>query len=119
MKMPVSSLDPIPQWARTSATIDSLTSGGARSAPSAQVPYRASAWIRSGCRAAIAAASCPPWEAPYMANRAAPAASATAIAAATWLSKERSTPSRSDRPQPGLSYLITVQRPVSRARNAL
>ena len=61
----------------------------------------------------------PPWEAPNIANRAALAASATAIAAATWLSKERSTPSRSDRPQPGLSYLITVHNRVSRARNAL
>jgi len=55
--MPVSTFDPSPQWARISATIEFLTSGGARSAPLAHIPYSTSAWTRSGCFAAIAAAS--------------------------------------------------------------
>ena len=101
--MPVSTFDPRPQWALIRATIESLTSGGARSRPAAHVPYTTSASTRSGYRAAIAAASWPPWDAPNRLNRPAPAASATARAAVTCASKDRSTPSRSDSPQPGLS----------------
>jgi hypothetical protein len=41
--------------------------------------------------------------------------SATASAAATWPSKDRSIPSRSDRPHPGLSYRITVNFSASRS----
>ena len=101
--MLVISFDPMPQWARTSATMDSLTSAGARSPPLAQVPYSTSASTRSGCRAAIAAAIWPPCDAPNTRNRSARTASATARAAATWASNDRSIPSRSDRPHPGLS----------------
>ena len=64
MKDSVIALSPRPQWARTSATTDSLTAGGARSLPLAQVPYRTSASTRSGCLAAMAAAIWPPCEAP-------------------------------------------------------
>ena len=55
-KMPVSTLDPNPQCALTSATSDSRNSAGARSAPFPQVPYSTAASTRSGRRAAIAAA---------------------------------------------------------------
>ena len=103
MNIPVSTFDPRPQCARTSATIESLTSAGARSAPLAQVPYSTSDSTRSGHLAAIAAASWPACEAPNRLNRPARAASATASAAATCPSNDRSIPSRSDRPHPGLS----------------
>jgi hypothetical protein len=102
MKMPASTFDPRPQWARISATMESLTSGGARSAPLAHVPYRTSASTRSGHLAAIAAASWPPCDAPNKEKRPAPAASAIARAAIC-PSNDRSIPSRSDRPHPGLS----------------
>ena len=54
---PVSAFSPRPQWARTSATTDFLTSAGARSLPLAHIPYTTSASTRSGYLAAIAAAS--------------------------------------------------------------
>jgi hypothetical protein len=57
MKMPVSIFEPRPQCARTRATIESLISGGARSAPLAHVPYNTRASTRSGQAAAIATAS--------------------------------------------------------------
>ena len=56
-KAPASAFSPRPQWARTSATTESLTSAGARSLPLAHVPYSTSASTRSGYLAAIAAAS--------------------------------------------------------------
>ena len=115
--MPVSTFEPRPQCARIRATTESRTAGGARSAPQAHIPYRASASTRPGYRAAIAAASWPPCDAPNRLNRLAPAASATASAAATCASNDRSAPCRSDSPQPGLSYRITVNRPARRSMN--
>ena len=112
--MPVSTFDPRPQWARARATIESLTSSGARSAPAAHIPNSTSALTRSGCFAATAAVTWPPCDAPNRLNPLARAASATASAAATCPSKDRSVPSRSDSPQPGLSYRITVNRPARR-----
>ena len=116
--VPVSAFSPRPQFAPTSATTDSLTSAGARSAPLAHVPYTTSASTRSGYRAAIAAASCPPCDAPNRRKRLAPTASATASAAATCPSNDRSIPSRPDRPHPGLSYRITVNRSARPSRKA-
>ena len=54
---PANAFNPRPQWARTSATTEFRTSAGARSLPLAHIPYSTSASTRSGCLAAIAAAS--------------------------------------------------------------
>src|SRR5215471_9224122 len=102
MKAPASAFNPRPQWARTSATTDSRTWADARSRPQAHIPYTTSASTRSGYLAAIAAASWPPCEAPNRRKRSAPTASATASAAATCPSNDRSTPIPVRQTAPGL-----------------
>ena len=99
-EVPVSTFEPRPQRARISATTEFRTSAGARSRPGGARPEQHERLDPLRCLAAIAAATCPPSEAPHMRYRHARTASATASAAAASASTTGRLPSRSHSPHP-------------------